>query len=129
VLWGRARLAQVTLTEGHVAEAHRILVETIDNFYADGNRNGLVFALDRMAGLCVVTNKHQAAARLIGWSDATRKEIGDPRPRIEQADLDREAASIKAMIGGADYEAAYGTGQGMTLDEVVALALDNKKQA
>ncbi|HSK65987.1 MAG TPA: helix-turn-helix domain-containing protein [Anaerolineales bacterium] len=126
VLWGRARLAQVVLREGRVAEAHRILVETIDNFYADGNRNGLVFALDRMAGLYVVTNKHQAAAHLIGWSDATRKEIGDPRPRIEQADLDRDAASIQATIGAAGYQVAYQSGQGMTLAEIVTIALAGK---
>jgi tetratricopeptide (TPR) repeat protein len=128
VLWGRARLAQVFLTEGSVAEAHRILVDTIENFYADGNRNGLVFALDKMAGLSVVTNKHQAAARLIGWSDATRKEIGDPRPRIEQADLDRDIASIKAKIGPSAYDTTYNAGQSLTLDEAVAIATGSREQ-
>jgi predicted ATPase/transcriptional regulator with XRE-family HTH domain len=126
VLWGRARLGYVALREGSVAEAQQILVDVIENFYADQNKNGLAFALDKMASLYILTNKPEVAARLIGWSDATRKEIGDPRPRIEQADLDRDIAAIKAKIGNARYKVAYNAGQEMTLDEVVKDALGEK---
>lgn len=122
VLWGLARLAQVALREGSVAEAHQILVDVIENFHADQNKNGLASALDKMASLYVLTNKAEVAARLIGWSDATRREIGDPRPRIEQADLDRDIAAIKAKIGVEAYETAYNSGRGLTLDEAVAFA-------
>lgn len=83
ILW----LGYVALYEGSLAEAHQILADTIDHFYADQSKNGLAFALDRMASLCVMTSKLEIFAHLIGWSDATRKEIGDPRPRIEQTDL------------------------------------------
>ena len=124
VLWGRARLAQVALREGSVAEAHQILVDVIENFHADQNKNGLAFALDKMASLYVLTDKPEVAAYLIGWSDANRKDIGDPRPSIEQADLDRDIASIKAKIGSSAFEVAYDSVRGMTLDEAVALALD-----
>jgi tetratricopeptide (TPR) repeat protein len=119
VLWGCAWLGYVALREGSVAEAHQILVETIENFHADQNKSGLAFALDKMASLYVMTDKPEAAARLIGWSDANRKEIDDPRPRIEQADLDRDIASIKAQIGSSAFEVAYASGQDMTLDEAV----------
>jgi hypothetical protein len=51
---------------------------------------------------------------------------GDPRPRIEQADLDRDIASIKAKIGSSALEVAYVSGRGMKLDEAVALALGAK---
>jgi tetratricopeptide (TPR) repeat protein len=128
-LWGRARLGYVALREGSVAEAHQILVDTIENFHADQNKNGIAFALDKMASLYVVTDKPEVAAHLIGWSDANRKELGDPRPRIEQADLDRDIASIKAKIGASAFEVAYDTGQGMTLDEAVALVLGERKKA
>jgi len=126
VLWGRARLGYVARLEGSVAEAHRILVDTIENFHADQNKNGLAFALDKMASLYVVADKPEVAARLIGWSDATRKEIDDPRPSIEQADLDQDIASIKAKIGSPEFEVAYDSGQGMKLDEAVKYALRDK---
>jgi hypothetical protein len=37
-------------------------------------------------------------------------------PRIEQADLDRDIAAIKAKIGPSAFEAAYHSGREMTLD-------------
>ncbi len=126
VLWGRARLAQAALREGSVAEAHQILVETIENFHTSGNKNGLTFALDQMASLYVTINKHEAAARLIGWSDATRAEIGAPRPSIEQADLEPDIAAIKGKIGAAAYETTYTAGQVLSLDEAVALTSSGK---
>ena len=127
VLWGRARLGYVALHEGSVAEAYQILMDTIEVFHTNGNKNGLTFALDRVASLYAVTDKPEAAAQLIGWSDATRKKIGDPRPRIEQADLDRGVAVIIAKLGSPAFETAYDSGQGMTPDEAVALAFVEKK--
>lgn len=125
-LWGRARLAYVALREGEREEARQILVDVIKNFHADQNQNGLAFALDKMASLYVVIHKPEVAAHLIGWSDANRRQTGDPRPRIEQADLDRDIASIKATIGADAYETAYNAGRDLTLDEAVAVASGGK---
>src|SRR5215208_4198967 len=102
-LWRRARTGYIAQSEGRDAEAHKILADTIENFHAEQNKNEIAFALDRMASLYVLTDKPEIAAHLIGWSDATRKEIGDPRPRIEQADLDRDIAAIKAKIGSSAF--------------------------
>src|SRR5215213_38348 len=125
-LWGRARLAHVALREGSVAEAHQILVDVIENFYADQNKNGLAFAMDIMASLSIVSHKPEAAAQLIGWSDATRKAIGDPRQRLQQDDLDRDIAGIRPKIGNAAWEEIYLAGRAMTLDEAVSLALPHR---
>ena len=122
VLWGRARLGDVALREGRVAEAYQVLVDTIKNFHSTGNKNGLAFAVDRMASLYVTIDQPDVAACLIGWLDVTRTEIGDPRPRIEQADVDRSIALIRAKIGANAYEAAYNTGQALPLADAVAFA-------
>lgn len=121
-LWGRARLGDVALREGKIEEARKILVDVIENFHADQNKSGLAFALDRMANLYVMANKPEVAAHLVGWSDTNRRNIGDPRPRLEQADLDRDIATIKARMGASAYETAYNAGQVLTLNEVVAFA-------
>ena len=125
-LWGRTRLAQVALHQGSTAEAQNILVDVIESFHADRNKYGLAFALDRMASLYVVIHNPKAAAQLIGWSDATRKEIGDPRQRLQQDELARDIAAIIAKIGAAAYRASHHSGQKMALDEAVALALGGK---
>jgi tetratricopeptide (TPR) repeat protein len=121
-LWGRARIAYVALREGNLEEARRRLTDIVINFQADQNKSGLAFTLDKMATLAVLTDKTEVAAQLIGWSDAARKEVGDPRPRLEQADTDRDTAAIKAKIGSQAFKAAYHSGIGMTMDEVVAAA-------
>jgi hypothetical protein len=54
------------------------------------------------------------------------EEIGDPRPLIEQDDLDRDIAAIKAEIGADAYETAREAGQCLTLNEAVAFAADAK---
>ena len=122
-LWARARIAYVTLCEGNVKLAQQLLTEVIENFYADHNKSGVAYTLDKLASLYVMTDKPEIAAQLIGWSDATRKEIGDPRPRIDQAESERDITAIKTKIGSAMFEDAYHAGQEMTLDSIVAVAI------
>ncbi len=125
-LWGRARLAYyVALREGSLTEAHHILVDVIEEFHAGRNKSGLTFAMDTMASLFAVINKPESAARLIGWSDATRKEIGDPRPRLEQVDVEQDIAAIIAKIGILAYDVAYNAGQSIPLDLAVAYAVSD----
>lgn len=122
-LWGRTRLANVALREGNAVEAGQILVDVIEKFQSDRNKNGLAFALEKLTSLYVVTHKPEAAARLIGWADATRQEIGDPRQRLQQDELDRDIAAMIAEIGLSAYQAAYDAGREMTLDQAVRYAL------
>jgi tetratricopeptide (TPR) repeat protein len=123
-LWARARLGYVSLCEGNAAESRQILSETVENFHKDQNKSGLSFVLDKIASLYVVKAKPEYAAHLIGWSDVTRKEIGDPRPRLEQVDVDHDIEAIRGKIGNVAFEIAYNSGREMTLDEAVAFALD-----
>ncbi len=111
LLWARARIAWVALREGNVEEGRSLLMDAIDNFYANQNKSGLAFTLDRMASLYITTGKPETAARLIGWSDAARREVGDPRPRIEQDELDGEIAAIKEKIGDDGFEGRIGQGE------------------
>jgi tetratricopeptide (TPR) repeat protein len=73
--WGLARLGDVALHEERVTEAYQIMAETIREFSANQNKDGLVFAMDKMAILYVVRGKPDIAARIIGWSDANRRRL------------------------------------------------------
>jgi chloramphenicol 3-O-phosphotransferase len=125
-LWTRAFLGNVALRAGDLIETRQILTDTAQNFQKDGNTVGVAFALESMASLYAATREHDRAARLIGWADEVRKNIINPRPLVEQADVDRDIAAIRARIGSSAFEAAYDSGRGMTLDEAVAFALDTK---
>jgi hypothetical protein len=103
--------------------ARQILAETARNFQQDGSRIGVVVSLEWMASLHIAINKSEVAARLIGWADVTREIIGDTRPLLEQADVDRDIGAIVSNTGNAAYQEAYDKGCAMTLDEAVAYAL------
>jgi tetratricopeptide (TPR) repeat protein len=127
-LWALTRLGFAELRAGNVIEARRILAETAQNFQQDGSRIGVVVSLEWMASLYIAVNKAEIAARLIGWADTTRDVIGDSRPVLEQADVDRDIATIVSTIGSAAYREAYDQGCAMSLDEAVADALPELRE-
>ena len=123
-LWPRVRLACLDVREGNISEARHTFSEATQSFQKNGNTSGVVFTLEGMAGLYVVVGKPEHAARLIGWADATREKIGDIRPLIEQADVDKIIAACIAKMGEVAFSDAYEEGTKMSLDEAVAYALN-----
>jgi tetratricopeptide (TPR) repeat protein len=122
-LWSSVHLGYVAVQEGNLKEAYDIFANTAQEFQKDKSESGVVFTLEGMASLKVAADKPVDAARLIGWADATRKETNDPRPLIEQADVDKIIAACIANMGEAAFSDAYDEGQKMSLDEAVAYAL------
>jgi non-specific serine/threonine protein kinase len=122
-LWYYSHLGYLALCEGNLTEAYDIFEETVQEFQKDGNIIGVVFALEGMAGLDAAANKTACAARLIGWADITREKIGDKRPSLEQADIDKIIATCISKMGKVTFSDAYEDGQKMTLDEAIAYAL------
>jgi hypothetical protein len=68
--------------------------------------------------------KPDSAARLVGWSDAFRLKLSDPRPNIEQADVDKIIAACLAKLGEVSFSDIYDEGQKMTLDEALVFAFE-----
>ncbi|HXD10697.1 MAG TPA: tetratricopeptide repeat protein, partial [Anaerolineales bacterium] len=122
-LWAILRLGFVDLREGNITEARQIFSESVRNFQKGGNSSGVVFTLEGMANLYIAVGQPEIAAQLIGWADTTREIIGDSRPFLEQADVDRDIATIVSRIGSAGYREAYDKGGAMSLDEAVEYAI------
>jgi hypothetical protein len=122
-LWARVYLGYVALTAGNLMEARTIFEETSRKFHQDGNKIGVVFALEGLARLSVAVGKPERAAYLVGWADATREKISNPRPFLEQANVDQSIAACLVRIGEVAFSDAYDAGKKMTLDEAMAYAL------
>jgi tetratricopeptide (TPR) repeat protein len=123
-LWTRVQLGHIALRAGNLTEARATLAETAQTFHKDSSTIGVVYTLEGLAGLSVAVGKPEHAATLIGWTDATRERIINPRPFLEQANVDRDISAIMAKIGSSAFEVAYDSGREMLLDEAVALALN-----
>jgi tetratricopeptide (TPR) repeat protein len=121
--WVHVRLGHAALRAGKLQEARSILVESARDFQKDSYTEGVVFALEGMAFLNITVGKHEIGARLIGWADATREEIKDPRLLLEQADVDQLIAACLTKLGEVAFSDLYDAGKMMTLDEAVKFGL------
>ena len=122
-LWALARLGFAELRAGILTEAHQICAETAQNFQKDGSRIGVVYALEGMSNLHLTIGKAEAAARLLGWADATREVIQDTRLLLEQADIDQDIATVVKKIGRTGFQEAYEKGSKMSVEDAVTYAL------
>jgi predicted ATPase/DNA-binding SARP family transcriptional activator len=122
-LWTRVQLGHIALRAGDLTEARATLAETAQTFHKDGSTIGVVYTLEGLAGLSVAVGKPEHAATLIGWTDATRERIINPRPFLEQANVDRDIVACLARMGEVAFADTYNEGRKMTIDEAVAYAL------
>jgi predicted ATPase/DNA-binding SARP family transcriptional activator len=122
-LWVRVRMGYVMLRAGRADEARSILMETAQDFHVDDSTTGTLFALEGMAWWYAEVNQFGEAAQLIGWADATRRKIRDPRPRLEQSDVEKVISACMDVMGESAFSDAYDKGQQMTSGEAVSFAL------
>ena len=122
-LWDSTQLGHLIVQQGQPTEAREIFLETTQEFFKDANIIGVCYSLEGMAGLYAATSQPTRAARLIGWADATREQIKDTRPLLEQAAIDKIVAACIAELGEAAFKDAFQAGKRMTLDEAVAYSL------
>lgn len=83
---------------------------------------GVVYSLEAMASLYLMTGNTELAACLIGWADATREVIANMRPRLEQTEVDRLTTACRVNMGEAAFLEGYAAGKKLTLDEAMGLA-------
>lgn len=100
------------------------MLKSLRQFYERQVEDGVCFSIEGLASLAVRQKQPDRAVRLIAWTDASRRTMLDSRPPVEQADVDRDLAAIREMIDKETFDAAYDEGQVMTMEQVVAYALE-----
>ncbi len=124
--WITVRLGFIALLKGNIKEAQEIFIASAEVFQKNRDKLGVVFSIEGMAGIFGLIGSPLIAARLIGWADATRKEIEQIRPRVEQNDIDKIVAEGISSLGKDRFMDAYHKGWEIKLNEAIDLAL--KKQ-
>jgi tetratricopeptide (TPR) repeat protein len=124
-IWLLAHLGYAVLRQGDYARARSLFTEVQQAFKEAQSRIGVVYTVEGMASLSVAQGQPKPATRLFAWANAMRETIGDTRPPIEQADVDRDLATIHTQLDDAAFAEAQTSGRAMSMDEALALALQS----
>ena len=122
--WFRVRLAYVTLRQGEIMQAQSMFQNVLRHFQDTNNMIGLVFTIEGFASLYVNQGQTERAAQLFAWADAMRNQLGDHRPPVEQASVERDLAVIRSALNVDQYAKLSTEGSTMTIDQAIAFALE-----
>jgi non-specific serine/threonine protein kinase len=125
-VWSTVRMGYLYLREGAEECAQDTFAEVQARFREMGSKIGVVYALEGLASLAVRQNEFERAVRLYAWADASRAAIGDQRPFIEQTEVDRDYAAIRAQLSAETIATATAEGRSMTMEQAVAYAWEQR---
>ncbi|NCF67021.1 MAG: tetratricopeptide repeat protein [Chloroflexi bacterium] len=123
-IWAVIRMGHLCIRTGEYARAREYLEQSLRLFDEMGSEDGMIFAIEGFASLVLSQEQPEIAARLFGWSDTKRTANQDPRPPVEQVDVDRDTAVIIEMIGQETSDAAYHAGTKLSTEQAIAHALE-----
>jgi predicted ATPase/class 3 adenylate cyclase/DNA-binding CsgD family transcriptional regulator len=78
--------------------------------------------LECLARLAVDGANHPHAARLFGAAEANRKETGEIRLPMYQADYDTAVTALQDALGQDDFDTAWVEGAALSIEEAIAYA-------
>ncbi len=128
-LGGRLAGALGTLAadEGRYSEARRLWRTNLSENREMGHRRGIAACLDGCAYVLLAERPAQEsafrAARLYGAAEALREAIGSPLPPSARAPHERSLAAARALLGEADFTAAWAEGRALTMEAAITEAL------
>jgi tetratricopeptide (TPR) repeat protein len=122
-VWIRGKLAYILLRQGNLVRAKEIFELCSIEFQNANNMGGLVFVIEGFASLHVNQSQPERAAQLFAWADAMRDQIGDHRPPIEQASVERDLEVVYSTLNQTEFEKLSTEGRAMSTEQAIALAL------
>ncbi|AXO36907.1 adenylyl cyclase class-3/4/guanylyl cyclase [Micromonospora sp. B006] len=115
-------LGMVALARGDLVAAHEHLLVALRSRMGHGYLGRACDTINAIAVRCALAGDALAAARLFGAAQATRSNLR-ATPGIYGPYWAARQAELRRVLGDEAFDAAYGAGAGLRLDEVAALAL------
>ena len=117
-------MAYAILRQGDIPTARELFQEGIRGMQKADLLIGLVFAVEGLASLYVHEAQLERAVRLFAWTEAMRENMGDPRPPVEKASIERDLAVIHSKLDDAEFANFTAEGRTMTVEQAIASALE-----
>jgi tetratricopeptide (TPR) repeat protein len=113
-------LAHVGLRQGDLEQARVLFAEALELHREIGNRMGMVECLIGLASVAVTQGQPQRAATLLGVADTLLSSLNVPLFAAEQMVYQQTAEVGGQVLGVQAWEAAFESGQAMTLAEALS---------
>ena len=118
-----ANLGHVSLRRGDAGQAEGLFRQSLADFRTLGRPRGVARCLVGLAGVAAARGEAHRAARLLGAADAQLERLGARLEACDRALYGRQAATLRARLGGAAFAAVLAQGRALTLDAALELAL------
>jgi hypothetical protein len=118
-------MAYAVLRQGDLQKASTLFRDNIQSTQKANLTIALVYTMEGLASLYANQKHPERAAQLFAWADAMRDTIGDHRPPIEQASIDRDLAVIRSKLNDTEFADLSANGRTMTAEQAITLALED----
>jgi non-specific serine/threonine protein kinase len=129
----RATLGAVRLRQGDLTHASELLSESLRSRFQIGDKGGIAWCLEWMAAAALATRAPPGgpfhAAHLLGAASALRVALASPIDPVDQPEYERLLSAVQSELSDPAFVAAWEAGRQMTLEDVVAFALDPDRAA
>ncbi|HET9909752.1 MAG TPA: adenylate/guanylate cyclase domain-containing protein [Anaerolineales bacterium] len=122
--WAQFHMTYAILGQGDLQRARERFMAGIANTYKANFLIALVYNMEGLASLLVQENQPTRSVQLFAWADTMRGQLGDQRPPVEQARVERDLALIHSILNDNDFTRLSVEGRTMTLEQAIALALE-----
>jgi tetratricopeptide (TPR) repeat protein len=119
-------LGLLAVEKGDFAEASDFYSRSLNTRQETGERIGVAFTLQNMGLLAAVQKEAKRAVLLLGVANALCDALGSPLPPQQQRRQENVLPGLVEAVGDAAFTRLWDAGQALTLEEGVALALNNK---
>jgi non-specific serine/threonine protein kinase len=129
IAWSLHYLALVAVERAEYGRALALDIESLKLRHEVDDRRGIAGCLEALAVLAVQDDQAERAARLLAAADALRDSFKAPRAADEMRRHEDCLTTARTMMDTSTFTAAWTWGQTMTLERVVAYALDGSESA
>lgn len=128
--WGVAsalnNLGGVTIRQGDYTAARAFYTESLLLKRELGNTQGIVESLEGLVSVLLAEGHSEECVQLAGAADTVRQSIGAKRPSLDHMVFTACLTTARERLGEAAFAEAWTTGQGLTIEAAIGLALQEQ---
>ena len=121
----RSDLTHILREHGELDEPLAIYKEVVLGWKEFGHRAAVAHELECMAYIFWRLGQALRTANLLGAAEALRQAIDSSMTGMERDEYEREVSALRAQLDVSTFTKAWAQGRAMTMDEAIALAIDD----